>query len=183
MDTKKIDATINDLNNRLNPIQKTNINEVKEEEPKQEKKQELKPESIEKNKKDNKPGKVAQDYSTNNSKLKLKPEAPKPMPKNKKDLKIEEPKPVINPTLNIQANIDAIRNKFLRNQNENPYVLEEQQFQTVLKPQEPVFMMRDKNTIQGNIAALRKNLQPTTVPDIVEDIHGVEQRKIKARLK
>jgi uncharacterized protein (UPF0297 family) len=183
MDTKKIDAIINDLDNRLNPIQKQDNNELQNKEPTQEKQDELKQKPTEKIKADNKNGKVAQDYTTPSSKLKLKPEAPKPMPKNKKELKVEEPKPIIKPTLNIQTNIEALRNKFLNDQNNNPYVLEEQQFQTVLKPQEPIFVMKDKNTIQGNIATLRKNLHPTNVPDIVEDVNGVEQRKIKARLK
>ena len=188
MDVQKIEATIQEMDKRLNPT--TIINDTELEEDKaiqQEKKKEninsIKPEPKNKTEKKN-DKKVSSDYqpSKPTPKPKLKPEAPKPVPKNKKELKIEESKPVI-PTINIQANVEAMRNKFLRNQEDNPHVLEEQQFQTVLKPQEPVFIMKNKDAVIGSISNITKNMRTQEVPDAVIDSNGLEQVKIKARLK
>jgi hypothetical protein len=188
MDAKKIEATIQEMDKRLNPS--TLINDIKPKEDKvsqQENKQEnsksIKPEP--KNKKEKKNDKKpSSEYQSPKPtpKPKLKPETPKPVPQNKKEPKIEVPKPPI-PTINIQANVEAMRNKFLKNQEEHPHILEEQQFQTVLKPQDPIFKIRDKKTVIGSMSAIRKNLLPQQVPDTVENIHGVEQVKIKSKLK
>lgn len=191
MDTKKIDATIQEIDKRLNPVSEIDTPEPETEDDKinllkdkEEKTIKTKPESKDKNKLENKNGsKIAPDYSTPKPNFKFKPETPKPNTNKKKNLKIEESKPIVKPTPNFQITLEAMRNKFLSEQENNPHILEEQQFQTVLKPQNPIFAIRDANTVTGSISAIRQNLQPATVPDTVEDIYGVEQRKIKARLK
>jgi hypothetical protein len=185
MDVKKIDATIRELDQKLNaqpvkpPLEK----------PVNENKVEKKPEPQATIRRDNKEEmksapKVTPQYLKPTSKL--KPDAPKPTPENtakaKAKKKDELPKPAPKP-VNIDATIVAMRNKFLRNQEDSPSVLEEQKYETVLKPQEPVFVIRNKNAVTGNIAAIRNNLQPNYIPDVVEDSFGVEQRKTKARLK
>lgn len=186
MDVQKIEATIQEMDKRLNPNMPINDNELKEDKTnKEEKKLEntkgAKPEK--KNKSDNKSNpKPISNAQPPKPKPQFKPKPPKPVPKDKKELTIELPKPVI-PTLNIQPTIEAMRNKFLKDQENNPHILEEQQFQTVLKPQEPIFRIRDKETVVGSMSAIRKNLLPQQVPDTVENIHGVEQRKIKSSLK
>lgn len=122
--------------------------------------------------------------SSSNPKSKIKPETPKPTPSDKKIKKkdIESPKVIATPA-NIQFTIEAMRNKFIRNQEENPHIFEEQTYETVLKPQNPVFVIHDKNAINEGIALLRRYSQQENAPDVVENSFGTEQRKIKARLK
>jgi len=124
MDVQKIEATIAAMDQRLNPTV-NNVNEPIEAKPKVEPElnesiAQPKTTSVKENKAEKK---LVPEPPKPKPRPKLKPEFPKPMPKNKAELKPEVPKPIMQ-TMNVQANMEAFRNKFVKNQEENPYVLE-----------------------------------------------------------
>lgn len=190
MEANKIESTIRELDAKVNansnPAQKP-VNKIDAE-----------PEVQPKKESEAQPVKKENNETRNSFKAtsKLRPEPPKPSPKptpkpkfktekeKRLELEAEQVKTVANtPKPNIESNIIAMRNKFMRKQEEAPVVLEEQKFQTVLKPQDAAFVVKQKDAVSLNVANMRKNNQPGSVADVVEDAYGVEQRKMKAKLR
>lgn len=156
LDEQKIANTIQSLEDKLNPVNKeNNINTVDNSE---------KPKEKNKNKVE--------------SKNRLpKPQPSNPSPENKKEIKVEQPKPYIN----LNTKIAELSAKFREQQENNPFVLDQEKFDTVLKPQVPLY--QDKNLVSKNIFAMRERSISGATPDIVENNYGVEERKSTRRLK
>lgn len=159
LDEQKIANTIQNLEERLNPVnnEDKNINKL-----------------------DSEPKNKLEENKSNKNGLQ-KPQPPKPTPNNnkKEEKVVDAPKSTIN--LNINAKIAELSAKFREQQENNPFVLDQEKFDTVLKPQVPLF--QDKNLVSKNIFAMRERSMNGAIPDIVENNYGVEERKSTRRLK
>lgn len=163
IDDKKIDATIQQMDERLNP-QKIEQPKIEEDALKEK----------------NEDTKEQKNKNTNTNKLKPTP----PKPGEKKDVKKPQnteafkPKPIVN----FQQHLESLREKFKKNQEENPYEIEKQQFETVLKPQDK-FNLNKKEQIVENIEAMTNRSRAGYAPAVVSTEDGPQEVRKKASLK